>query len=152
MRRLLLPAAGLAGLALAVVPALAADQSVGTTSSNWTRSKVAVMPGEKVTITNTSSGNHNLFWDDGTPGHPGTPSGSPDPTPWSSERTFPDAGEYGFYCSIHSNMHGTVYVNAEGTVPTTGGGTTTGAGGGQHGWKTRRKKRRTGPTGRQHGP
>ncbi|HEX8205873.1 MAG TPA: hypothetical protein VF587_07435 [Solirubrobacteraceae bacterium] len=143
MRRLLFPAAGLAGLALAVVPALAADQTVTTDGNRFEPDEVAVQPGNKITIHNGDTGNHDLYWDDGAPGHPGASKGSVgDSTDWSTERTFGDADNdksFRYYCSIHggpdgSGMSGIVYVNSAGTVPTDpgggGGGTTTTGGGG----------------------
>ena len=121
MRRIALVAAALAGFALAVVPALADDQSVGTSGSSFTPSKVAVKPGEKVTITNTGRGFHDVNWVDGAPGY-----GPANSTEWTHSRTFSTAGEYVFYCSVHgsasSGMRGTVYVNEAGTVPGSGGG------------------------------
>lgn len=121
MRRLALLASALAGFALAVVPALADNQSVGTSGSSFTPAKVAVKPGEKVTISNTGMGFHDVRWVDGAPGY--TPANT---TGWSHERTFTTAGEFVFYCSVHGSpgggMRGTVYVNEAGTVPGGGGG------------------------------
>jgi plastocyanin len=135
MRRLLLPAAGLAGLALAVVPALAADQTVHTNGNRFTPEDVAVVlgAGNKVTITNDNGGiaPHDLRWQDGAPGEPGATKSMADQTPWSVQRTFDTEpeGRYEFYCSVHgdpgSGMHGTVFVNQAGTVPSGGGGGTT---------------------------
>ncbi|HEX8121357.1 MAG TPA: plastocyanin/azurin family copper-binding protein [Solirubrobacteraceae bacterium] len=132
MRRLLFPAAGLCGLALAVVPALAADQTITTSGNRFSPSTVTVAPGEKVTIHNGDTGNHDLYWDDNAPGHPGTTKGSiGDTSDWSTERSFTasdDGKSFGFYCSIHkgSGMVGTVKVSsAPPPGTTTGGGTTT---------------------------
>ena len=116
MRRRVLPAAGLCGLALAVVPALAADQTVSTSGSSFVPDDVAVRPGEKVTIHNGGMGYHDLNWADGAPGQPAE--GFHD---WSTERTFDTPGEYVFYCDVHgsptSGMRGRVRVDG-------GGGTT----------------------------
>ncbi|HEX2085226.1 MAG TPA: plastocyanin/azurin family copper-binding protein [Solirubrobacteraceae bacterium] len=132
MRRLAFPVAALCGLALAVVPALARDnQSVGTNGNRFVPDKVAVKPGEKVTISNTNggAGPHDVVWTDGAPGY-----GPANQSPWTHERTFPNAGTYVFYCSVHgspsSGMRGTVHVNDAGTVPSGGGGGTTTGGGG----------------------
>ncbi|MDQ5807842.1 MAG: plastocyanin/azurin family copper-binding protein, partial [Actinomycetota bacterium] len=126
MRRIALLASALAGFALAVVPALADNQSVGTSGSSFTPSRVAVKPGEKVTISNTGQGFHDVVWVDGAPGY-----GPANNTQWNHERTFASAGEFVFYCSVHGSetggMRGTVYVNEAGTVPSGGGG---GGGGG----------------------
>jgi plastocyanin len=135
MRRLAFPAAGLCGLALAVVPALAANETITTGSSRFTPSSVTVAPGDTVTIHNGSQGNHDLYWDDNAPGHPGASKGSVgDSTDWSTQRTFSaadDGKSFGFYCSIHKDfgMVGTVKVSSapppSGTTTGGGGGTTT---------------------------
>lgn len=122
MRRALLPLAGLCGLALAVVPALAANQDVRTSGLSFVPDKVAVKPGEKVTIRNLGRGFHNVHWEDRT-----LAEFPPSTDEWQTERTFTAPGEYRFYCDPHrdSGMRGTVYVNDAGTVPGSGGGTTT---------------------------
>ena len=125
MRRLALPFTAVLGFAVAVVPALADDQSVGTGSTSYTPDQVAVKPGEKVTVSNTSGGFHDLHWVDTDENE----EAAPNTTSWSHDRTFTTAGEYTFFCSFHgsetSGMRGKVFVNAAGTVPTTGGGGTT---------------------------
>lgn len=130
-RRLLLPVAGLCGLALAVVPALAADQTVTTEGNDFAPDEVGMVVGDTVTIHNGGGGLHDLNWADG--GDPGQP--IENTSDWSEERTFTANGEYVFYCDVHgsatSGMRGTVHVNDAGTVPSGGGGgTTTGGGGG----------------------
>lgn len=124
MRRLALPLAAACGLAVAVVPALAANQTVTTEGSDFVPDRVAVMPGETVTIHNGGRGLHDLNWADGAPGQP-----VENTTDWSTQRTFDADGEYVFFCAVHgsatSGMRGTVYVNAAGTLPTGGGGTGT---------------------------
>jgi plastocyanin len=140
-RVLLLALAGLAGVALAVMPALAADQNVGTDGSKFEPEDVAVVSGagDVVTISNSNGGfaPHDLRWDDGAPGEPGATKSMADQTPWSVQRTFDSEadGTYGFYCSVHGGpngegMSGRVHVNSAGTVPTGGGGGTTTGGGG----------------------
>jgi plastocyanin len=129
MRRLVFPVAGLAGLALAVVPALASHEEITTSGSSFSPNKTAVKPGEnhEVTIRNGGMGNHNLLWEDGAQGESGATQSTANFTNWSVTRTFDSEaeGEYVFYCSVHgdpdSGMRGIVYVNAAGTVP--GGGT-----------------------------
>ena len=121
MRRVVLPVAGLCGLAVAVVPALAADQTVSTSGSSFVPADVAVRPGEKVTIHNGGMGYHDLNWADGAPGQP--VEGFHD---WSTDRTFDAPGEYVFFCDVHgsptSGMRGRVHVDDAGTVPGSGGG------------------------------
>jgi len=125
VRRLTLPLAAALGFAVAVVPALADDQSVGTGSTQYTPDEVAVKPGEKVTVANTSGGFHDLHWVDTNENEEAAPNN----TNWSHDRTFAAAGEYTFFCSFHgsedSGMRGKVFVNDAGTVPGTGGGGTT---------------------------
>ncbi|HEV3002145.1 MAG TPA: plastocyanin/azurin family copper-binding protein, partial [Solirubrobacteraceae bacterium] len=122
MRRLMLPVAGLCGLAVAVVPALAANQDVRTSGTSFVPSQVAVKPGEKVTIRNLGRGFHNVHWEDRA-----LAEFPPSTDEWQTERTFTAPGEYRFYCDPHrdSGMRATVYVNDAGTVPGSGGGTTT---------------------------
>ncbi len=138
MRRLALPLAGLCGLALAVVPALASDKQINASGTSWSPDDVTVSPGDKVTIANPNGGNHDLYWKDGAPGHPGPAENIGDPNPWSSERTFGEADvgkTFRFFCSVHSDdqgngMDGIVRVVAAGsssgtTTTTQPGGTTT---------------------------
>lgn len=126
MRRLALPSAALAGFALAVVPALADDRTVTTSGNTFSPNRVAVAPGDTVTIHNGGMGLHDLNWADGAPGRP-----DESPTDWSTERTFTSAGEYVFFCDVHgsatSGMRGTVVVGdaATTTTTTTTTGTTT---------------------------
>lgn len=126
MRRLVLPVAGLCGLALAVVPALAADQTITTSGNSFSPDDVTLAPGEKVTINNGGGGFHDLYWDDGASGHPSA--GFGDNSNWSTERAFAagdDGKSFRFYCSVHggpggAGMAGIVRVSSGG-----GGGTTT---------------------------
>jgi plastocyanin len=118
-RPAVLALAAVAGAAVAVVPALAADQSVSTSGSAFVPRTVAVKPGEKVTWTNAGDGVHNVRFDDGTYTMPASPSST-----WTVERTFNDVGSFRYHCQVHgapngSGMSGVVVVNAEGTVPTT---------------------------------
>ena len=122
MRRFAIPAAALAGLAFAVVPALADDQAVGTGDDpgdrRFTPDRVAVRPGEKVTIVNTGRGFHNVHWEDRA-----LAEFPPSEEQWSTERTFDTPGEYRWVCDPHegSGMRGRVFVNEAGTVPSGGG-------------------------------
>ena len=133
MRRLAFPVAGLCGLALAVVPALASHQSVTTSGNTFTPNLVNVEQGggHDVTIRNGGMGNHNLLWADGAPGESGATQSDPSFLNWSVTRKFDSepAGDYVFYCSVHgtanSGMRGTVRVGGGGGGTTTGGTTTT---------------------------
>lgn len=116
-KRLALPLAGIAGLAVAVVPALAAEQSIEVKDNQFSPNAVTVDAGDRVTITNPPGGNpHNVKWEDRGAGDPAAPSAS-----WTVEREFGpgDAGRtINFACEVHASMTGTVTVRA-------GGGTTT---------------------------
>ena len=118
MRRLALPVAGLAGLAFAVVPALAADQTIDARSgpNRFEPPEVTINPGDSVTFRNNGGGVHNLHWEGKTEAEmsPGAV--------WTYERKFDTPGTYRFYCDPHqSSMRGAVTV----TDPNGGGGTTT---------------------------
>jgi plastocyanin len=114
---LLLSLAVLAGLALSVLPALAADQTVTVSSNEFTPVNVTIEQGDTVTWSN-SGGSHNVRFDDGSFEQPP----SPDSSGWTRERTFATAGTFSYYCEQHigSGMTGTVTVNPSGTGTTTG--------------------------------
>jgi plastocyanin len=117
----LLAAALAAGLGLAVLPALAADQTVSATSSNdFTPAAVTIEVGDTVTWSNTG-GEHNVSFDDGSFDQPV----DPDDSSWSVERTFSTPGVFSYVCEEHPGMTGTVTVNAAGPGTGTGTGTET---------------------------
>src|SRR4051812_44004624 len=129
MRRMLLAFAGVAGLATAVVPALAIDRGVTVNDSYYSPSAVAVRPGETLTIDRApdSAGEHNVHWDDRAAAEMAPTSG-----PIHLTRTFTagdDNRSFVFRCDVHGRygMTATVYVDDAGTVPTAPppGGTTT---------------------------
>jgi len=110
--RRLLPFAILGGcLGVGVLPALAADQSVGIHDSAFDPVAVAVKPGESVTWQADGSLAHNVHFEGEAP------LGAPSPD-FAAAKPFPTAGEYRYFCDQHAFMRGTVYVNAAGTVPT----------------------------------
>jgi plastocyanin len=114
-----LVAAALAGLGLAVLPALAVDQTVNATSSNdFTPSAITIDVGDTVTWNNIG-GEHNVHFDDGSFDQPANPADSR----WTVQRTFNTPGGFSYVCEEHSNMTGTVTVNAAG--PGSGTGTQT---------------------------
>ena len=123
--RILLGAtAFLAGLALAVVPSLGADQSVtaGGSSTTFDQKTVTVSEGESVTWTN-AGGMHNVNFEDG--GFTQPP--APDTSPWKVTRTFSAAGTYRYFCQQHGGpggigMSGTVVVVPASTTAPPGGG------------------------------
>ena len=123
-RILLGAAAFLAGLALAVVPSLGADQSVtaGGSSTTFDPKTVTVTQGESVTWTNVG-GMHNVNFEDGGFTQPS----APDTNAWKVTRTFSAAGTYRYFCEQHGGpggigMSGTVVVvPASTTAPPPGG-------------------------------
>jgi plastocyanin len=151
-------ASGLAMLALLVPAAASAapgaikasdDVNLGflfmdASQSNPLDNSVTVLPGEKVTFSYPEGGTsaHNVAFNDVGPQptnckqltglviYPTAPpiAGSGLPSPWSGECVFPVAGTYGFFCSVHPFMTGTVVVEeASNTPPTvTAGRTPTG--------------------------
>ena len=98
--------------AAAVVPAIAANQTVSATSTNsWSPSTVTVNAGESVRFSNSNDGTHDLRF------NAESKAVTPLSTSWTYDRTFPSAGTFAFYCTIHARMTGTVVVKA-GTTPT----------------------------------
>ena len=110
----------IAGLTVAAVLTFAGEAAAANqvqaddATLTWAPANVAVMPGESVTWTFTGTSQaHNVAsnsanWTLSTPIQ-----SNHAPVTY----TFPDAGEYAFICQVHSGMTGTVYVNADGTVP-----------------------------------
>ena len=114
MRRLLPFAILGACLAVGVLPALAADQSVSIRDFSFTPSRVAVMPGETVSWSvepGYLGASHNVHFT----GEAAL--GAPSQT-FSGSKSFPAEGTYTYFCDNHAQMRGTVYVNQTGTVPT----------------------------------
>jgi plastocyanin len=76
-------------------------------------STIVITEGGTVRFTDPAGGSpHDVTWDDGSPG-----SGSPSSAGWTYERTFPAAGTYAFYCSVHGapggiGMAGAVIVES----------------------------------------
>ncbi|MEA2135407.1 MAG: Cupredoxin-like domain [Solirubrobacteraceae bacterium] len=111
MRRAI-PFAILAGcLGVGVLPALAADTTVGAGASSWDPDRFAVKPGEQVTWRNTSGVIHNLTVD-------GTHV-QDDGSAWTyGPQAYPArATSYEYHCTLHPGMSGRFYVNESGTVP-----------------------------------
>jgi plastocyanin len=110
--------AGVAGAALAVVPALAADQTVTATGQNtFTPSTVTIEVGQAVHVHN-GGGYHNVRWEDRSAAER-----SPSITAWTSDRRFDAAGMFRFFCEVHGaaggqGMSGVVVVKAPAGAPT----------------------------------
>lgn len=117
-RRVQLALIAVAGFALAVVPALGSDQSIGTGPGNvFSPDNVTVDVGDTVTISNTSMGFHNVHWEDRANAEmPVSPT-------WSTSRQFDKAGTYRFYCEQHGGPNG-AGMSAVVTVQAPGGTTT----------------------------
>lgn len=123
-RRTVLLAAAAAAVSLATPVALADNQAVTARVDNtFAPARVALKPGETVTIAN-QGGDHNVVWNDG--GVPPMPSSAGPPDRWpagGATRTFTQAGKYRYYCELHAapsgdfGMVGYVYVNAAGVLP-----------------------------------
>ncbi len=115
MRRAL-PLAAVAGFAVAVVPALAADQTIQATSDDtFNPADVTLNVGETVTIANSNAGSHNVRWEDESAAR------MPVGKMWETKRTFSAAGTYRFYCEPHGGpggdgMSGVVRVSAQSTT------------------------------------
>ena len=120
MRARWLVLVALLGFAVAVVPALAANQSVSAgPGAQYSPNEIAVKPGETVTFSN-AGGFHSVVFDNATPFNGGTAdsNGAPSSSAWSATATFLTEGRFTFHCGYHGVlMTGTVNVNAAGTVP-----------------------------------
>jgi plastocyanin len=105
---------GAVAVSLAVAgPATAADQTVTTTSSpnTFVPAAVTLFQGETVTWNNTSGGNHNVRFDDGTFEMPGMAMMGN----WMVSRPFDTVGTFTYVCAQHSEMTGSVTVQASGS-------------------------------------
>ena len=114
-RRIAVAAASLGAFGAAGA-ALAADQDVVARDSRFNPARVALKPGETLTVRHDDGAiAHSLQFTD-EPSQRVPPS-----TKWTVQRTFAAAeardDPYVFFCSVHAGMRGFVYVNATGTVP-----------------------------------
>jgi plastocyanin len=101
----------LLAVSLAVAaPASAANQTVTTTSTpnTFVPAAVTVFQGETVTWNNTSGGNHNVRFDDGTFEMPASPTTGN----WTRSRQFDTVGVFTYVCAQHPEMTGSVTVQA----------------------------------------
>jgi plastocyanin len=148
MHRRYLALAAVLGVAVAVLPALAASETTPTVEAvnhpatlyteekhSWSPPQTTVLAGGAVTFSNPSTTFHGVEWVGG-PAKPSCEEGagkvpvgtSPaaSGTKWSGSCTFSQAGTYTFYCTVHGpEMTGTVTVDANGTTTTTTPTTTT---------------------------
>jgi len=116
----MLPLAALAGVAVAVVPALGQSGPTvhATTDNTFKVATIAVTPGSTVKWVN-DGGFHNVHFEDGF----NMPPQSSPPPAWGDgvTRSFDKPGEYKYVCDAHASigMKGVVFVNDQGTVPQT---------------------------------
>jgi plastocyanin len=106
----------IAAVALAVMPALAAQAPTITASDTvFTPAELTVAPGEAVKLAN-ADGTHNFRFQDGDCPQFPTPSDNP---VWDDlSRTFAQTGDYTFVCGAHPNMTGVVRVREPAATPT----------------------------------
>ncbi len=105
----------LALVALMVVPASAADQTVTAgPGTQWSPDDVTIDLGDTVTW-NNAGGFHNVEFNDGSFTQPA----QPDSSSWTAQRTFETPGIFRYHCGFHgSAMSGAVRVrDATGEVP-----------------------------------
>lgn len=102
MRSLLLAAA----LAIAPAGAMAADVQVVIDQHMFMPATITISPGDKVTWINQDSDPHSVFSDDrGKTFHSAVLD-----TGQSFSLAFAHAGTFGYYCSVHPYMQGTIVV------------------------------------------
>jgi plastocyanin len=107
------------GLALLVMPALAADdKTLQAVDYAFEPDDVTIQVGDTVTFTISPSATnfHNFHFADG-PAYPQVPSGPG--SAWDGQaRTFTAAGRYTFACDAHPTMTGAVNVEPAASTPT----------------------------------
>jgi len=129
------PAAALLGLAMVVLPAVAASETgaaieavnkpggglYGEETHAWSPTAVTVSAGGTVTLSNRTAIEHGVHWVGGpeAPGCSGIPVGTTSAARganWSGTCTFAKPGTYTFYCTVHGpEMTGTITVKNPGT-------------------------------------
>lgn len=128
----------LLGAALAVLPGIAASESLPVNAVNeglyyhhWSNAVQTIIAGETVKFANPSEVAHGLQFTGGpaTPSCSGIPSAATEPggaTNWHGECSFSTPGSYTFICTVHpTEMRGTITVDANGTTTVTTTGTPT---------------------------
>jgi plastocyanin len=132
-RWIYLPLVALLGAAVAILPGVAASESLpveaadeGIYYHHWSNSVQTVLAGDTVKFANPyTTESHGLKFTGGpaTPSCSGIPAaageagGAPN---WHGECSFATAGTYTFICTVHpTEMKGTITVDANGTTTTT---------------------------------
>jgi plastocyanin len=127
------------GVGVAVLPALAASESLPVEAVNeglyyhhWSNPLQTVIAGDTVKFANPSNEvPHGLKFTSGpgTPGCTGIPAAAAEEagaTKWQGECAFSTPGTYAFVCTVHpGEMKGTITVNPNGITTTTTSTTTT---------------------------
>jgi plastocyanin len=124
--------AAVLGAAVAVLPALAASESLPVEAVNeglyyhhWSNPVQTVIAGDTVKFSNPGSEvPHGLKFTSGpTPSCTGIPAAASEETgatKWQGQCTFSTPGTYAFVCTVHpGEMKGTITVNPNGTTTTT---------------------------------
>jgi len=103
VRRPILFAVALAGLAAGALPALGAtDHAVSVASFYYAPPSLTIATGDKVVWNHSAEGvAHNVEFDDGY-----AQPASPDAGAWTVERTFDTPGMYRYFCALHGDAQG----------------------------------------------
>jgi plastocyanin len=123
MKGLLLTAAALVCTAAPALARTTADGSFVAVDNAWRANDtdattLTIAPGQTVTFGYPAgTTTHDAHFADRVPDCTGLPPG-PRPKGWSATCTFPDAGQYPFYCDVHAGMQGTVVVAVPTPSPT----------------------------------
>jgi plastocyanin len=133
-KRVLFVLVAVLGVAVAALPALAVSESSvsidavneGIYGHHWSPAIATIGPGGAITLSNPTEVAHGVEWVGG-PATPACSAGVPvgkEPADsgkqWSGTCSFPTAGVYTFYCTVHGpEMTGRITVAADGTTTTT---------------------------------
>ena len=137
-RRLATVMVALLGIAAGALPAIAGSETTPTIEPvsvgkgiygeefRWSPSSAAVGVGASIALTNATEVKHGIYWSGG-PATPSCSAGVPvgsgpaaSGTNWSGTCTFPVAGVYSFYCTVHGpSMSAQITVGSSGTTTTT---------------------------------
>jgi plastocyanin len=114
----------LGGLALPLIPALAAGHSIAVSDSQFTPATTTIDVGDTVTWSDSAGGlPHNVKFDDGSFEEPMNPTVGP----WTADRPFDSDGTFKYQCELHGpSMSGTIVVGTGGTTTPPTNTTTTG--------------------------
>ena len=137
-RRLATVLVGLLGIAAGALPAIAGSETTPTIEPvsvgkgiygeefRWSPASAGVGVGASIALANPTEVKHGIYWSGG-PATPSCSAGVPvgsgpaaSGTNWSGTCTFPVAGVYTFYCTVHGpSMSEQITVGSSGTTTTT---------------------------------